>query len=460
MIDLLNFSHDRNAPFERSAAELRDAIDAFTAQPELAGMYGHFEHDYSLPRDVVRQQIRKYLEKAYDYKTCCFSRDLSMKEIPRMTLRHAGYLLYVVLLSRKYAKDPKRYELIVEWVLQEEEIDRLSRLIDLFGRENVLITAAWPVNKTGYNIEYRPSRRFYDREETLRAFSREMGSLKVYIDLSRRLKVNLLPIAGHIVNQCLYYTSIFKHNLAKYCIQERHYQTSAIKNFLFRKYGGKCSATTQKNIYQISNGGFYYDADVFFALGDKTAERAFDYGARIGQVVPVGSLFMEHAWFSGAKDKTRPDKKYDIVCVGGNFSRAKESLDTYTSFVDDYYETFKWLADFSRENPEVKIGVKHHRFNIIDEKEIEIIRGSNVERIDQDLDSYEVCFNSKSVVTFCSTMGYELIAHGIPVLFLDPGRRNVMWFPEKSPIDDCRATTYRDFSDKIKNFLSRPFSCP
>ena len=453
MNELLKFSHDRNVPFERSAAELRDAIDAFAARPELDGLYDHFERNYSLPRDIVRQQIRKYLERVYDYKTCRFSKELSTEKIPRMTLRHAGYLLYVVIASRKYGKTPKRYELIVEWVLQGEEIDRLSRLIELFGRENVLITAAWPVDKPGYNIEYRPSRRFYDREETLRAFSREIGSLKVYMDLSRRLKVNLLPIAGHILNQYLYYTSIFKHNRAKYCIQERHYQTSAIKNFLFRKYGGKCSATTQKNIYQTANSGFYYDADVLFVLGEIAAERAFDYGARIGRGVPVGSLFMEHAWFNIAKNKNHLDKKYDIVCVGGNFSRAKESLDSYNSFVDDYYETFKWLADFSRENPELKIGIKHHGSNIIDEKETEIIRGSNIERIDQNLNSYETCFSARSLVTFCSTMGYELIAHGIPVVFLDPGRRNVMWFPDKSLIDDCRVTTYEEFSNKIKSFL-------
>ncbi len=466
MTEILNFSHDRNAPFERSAAELRDTIDAFAVRPELNGLYDHFERDYSLPRDVVRQQIRKYLEKAYDYKTCRFSEDLSTRKIAYMALRHIAYLLYVVFTSRKYGKPPKRYELICEWVLEGEEIDRLSRLIGLFGRENVLITTPCPVNKPGYNIEYRPSPsatqtqkqsfyvpRLYDREETLRAFSREMRELKVYADLSRRTGVNLLPVAGHIVNQYLYYTSIFKHNRAKYCIQERHYQTSAIKNFLFRKYGGKCSAATQKNIHQISNCGFYYDADAFFSLGNRTAERALDYGARIGQVVPVGSLFMEHAWFNGAKDKGRPDKRYDIVYLGINFARAKDNLDSYASFVDDYYETFRWLARLSRENPALKIGIKHHGSNHIDEKETDIIKGSNIETIDQKLNSYDIGFSSRCAVTYCSTMGYELIAHGLPVLFLDPDRRNVTWFSEKSLVDNCRVTTYSQFDRAIKDLL-------
>ena len=455
MNELLKFSHDRNAPFEQSSAALKDGIDAFVSQPELEGVYDHFQKSYSLPVDVVKQQISKYLERVYDYKTCGFSRDLSMGKLAKMTMRYVGYLVYVTLRSRKYDQSPKEYELIVEWVLQEQEIDRFSRLIDLFGKENVLITAAWLVNKEGYNISYRPSCKFYAREEVLRAFSRELGQgLGIYLDLSRKLKINLLPIVNHILNQYLYYTSIFKYNRAKYCIQERHYQTSAVKNFLFRKYDGSCSASIQKNIHQITNCGFYYDADVFFTLGKRTADRAFDYGARIGEVVPVGSLFMEHGWFSEEKDRKAYDKEYDIIYLGINFSNARDNLDSYTSFVRDYYETFRWLAQFAKENPHLKIGIKHRPSSGEDPTEQDIISGSPVITIGgNDRNSYETAFKSRCVVTYCSTMGYELIAHGVPVLFLDPGRRNVTWFSEKSLIDEYRVTTYDEFRSRAEDLL-------
>ena len=68
MIDLLRFSHDRNTPFERSCDALRDIIDAFVEQPELEDWYGYFNSNYALPKDVIKQQIKRYLEVGYHYR--------------------------------------------------------------------------------------------------------------------------------------------------------------------------------------------------------------------------------------------------------------------------------------------------------------------------------------------------------------------------------------------------------
>ena len=127
-------------------------------------------------------------------------------------------------------------------------------------------------------------------------------------------------------------------------------------------------------------------------------------------------------------------------------------MDAYTFFINDYYETFRWITKFSLENPDFKIAVKHHSSNRIDEKEIKILKDSNVETINQNFDSYEIAFQSKCVVTFCSTMGYELIGHGIPTLFLDPGRRNSAYLPDNL-LYNCRVNNYEDFNNEVMRIL-------
>jgi hypothetical protein len=51
-------------------------------------------------------------------------------------------------------------------------------------------------------------------------------------------------------------------------------------------------------------------------------------------------------------------------------------------------------------------------------------------------------------------MGYELIAHGIETLFLDPGRQDVEILPDDELIDDWRVISYEDLRGKLTRLLS------
>jgi len=453
MVKIVKFSHDRNAAFDQSCDALRDVIDAFVDQPELDVWYEYFENRYALPKDVIRQQTKKYLEGLYDYEKSIFSEKLFLKKSPLMLIRHIGFLLFAFFASRKSVKTIDTYDLIIEWVASDVELLRFSKLINLFGKENVLVSTVNPAIGSDCKMLYRPSCKFYDRGKVAHAFYQEIiHGLKLHLGLSIKLKVDLIPVVSHIINQYLYYSSLFEHNRSKFCIQERHYQTSAIKNFLFREYGGKFSTSIQKNIHPLGSCGFYYDSDVLFSLGKKTTERAFRYGARIKQVVPVGSMFMEYHWFNSNDNSKIFKPKYDVVYIGQNIGHSH--MNPYASFKDDYYETFRWLADFSTKNPHLKIGIKHHQNNKIDEKEKEIIKDSHVERIDQKVDSYKVIFQSKCALTFGSTMGYELFAHDLPVLFLDPGKRNP-FLPESECLNlyHYRVCNYQDFNDRLGEVL-------
>jgi hypothetical protein len=456
MIELLKFSHDRKAPLKQSCDALRDIIDAFVEQPELDGWYNHFEKCYSLPKDTIKQDTKRYIESVYDYRSSSFLKKLFWRHIPKSLVIHVGFLFYGIFRSKNYSGTIKTFDLIVEWIASDIELHRFSKLINLFGKKNTLVTATIPIVEPGYNIIIRPPYKNYDQKETILMCIKEIRrGLRVYLKLSNKLGINFIPIATSIIHKYIYYYSIFKYNRSKYCIQERHYQTSAIKNYLFHKFEGIYSCSIQKNLHLLGSSGFYYDIDVLFSLGNKTAKRAFECGARIQKVVPVGSMFMEYYWFNSKKNKKSFAKTYDIVYLGINVSMALHYVDSYSSFIDDYYETFRWLADFSKENSHLKIGIKHHKGNKVDEREMEIIKNSNVERIDEALNSYQRAFQSKCAVTFGSTMGYELLAHGLPALFLDPGGRCALLpEPKESLLSLYRVYDFQAFKDRLNRLLS------
>ena len=82
-------------------------------------------------------------------------------------------------------------------------------------------------------------------------------------------KTNLLSIYLHILKRLIKYESIFNQVKAKFLLQERHYTTSAIKNFLFKKHGGKITSCLQKNIIQIGKLVFVLIRMFYFQLVEK-----------------------------------------------------------------------------------------------------------------------------------------------------------------------------------------------
>ena len=99
-------------------------------------------------------------------------------------------------------------------------------------------------------------------------------------------------------------------------IEEKFYATSELKNFLFKSLGGKKCACIQKNILEHSISSFIR-SDIFFSLATNTAKIIKVLGGYVEKIYPVGSLFMESAWFKQKKDlESIPD--IDILIIGIN----------------------------------------------------------------------------------------------------------------------------------------------
>ena len=452
-INLLSFHHDRKSHYKVIADKIFNLINNFTDQEEFNELYNYFDKKYTLPRNVVKQTIRQHIARSYILKDCKFNSNLSLKNIPKSIFLYSA-LIYALFFSG-FKKRTNKYTLIIDNITSALELNRFEKLINLFGIKNVLcITRDTNIEKDFPKYFFYNKKLFRDilLKDLLKSIYNEFFvGIWLILKLSIRVKINLFPITLSTLHNYLSFKSIFETNKSKYIIQGKHYNTEPIKNYLFKKLGGVASTTIQKNIIQSDPIFFYIDIDILFALGNENQKRINEYGGRVNTVKPVGSLFMEHAWFNQKHDI---EKKFDIAILGINASNAYERLDSYNKFKKDYYSMYKWLAKLSIKRPELKIVLIHHASAGKDEIEKEILSNSNVIVINKNINSYKVAFSSKLAITYGSTMGYELNAHNLPTFFIDPGNR-CSFLPDKkdSLIEAMRIKSYSDLNILVDKFL-------
>ena len=124
------------------------------------------------------------------------------------------------------------------------------------------------------------------------------------------------------------YETLFQTVKSKILIIDRFYKTSAIKNFIFKKHGGKITSCTQKNICEFTIS-FFVNTDVLFSLGTRPPTLINKLGGKIKKFIPVGSLPMEHFWYnywSKKKEGLKKIPEYDIMIVGLNYANAPDRM--------------------------------------------------------------------------------------------------------------------------------------
>ena len=454
-IGLINYAHNRGSHYKVTADEIFDLINNYSDLGDLSGLYDHFDSKYQLPERVVKQRIRQYIARSYLFKSGGFDSKLHIKNIPKSILRY-GALVYALFFAKR-KRDVKSFKLIIDDLHAVHELNRFKKLLDLVGSENILCVARdVDISQEFSELHTYNKKKLHDLRlsDLLHSIVSECFSgIWIVLKASIKTKVNLFPVAINIIYSYLSFKSLFMSHRANFLIQERHYDTDPVKNYLFKQFGGVASTSIQKNIFQFDPIFFYTDIDVLFSLGTSGYEDFARYGGRIGEVSPVGSMFMEHYWFG---NRHNVKKKYDIAVLGINTSNAYERLDSYDQFMDDYYSLYRWMSKFSIDNPEYSIVLKHHMSAGKDDIEDSILLNSNVKVIDKNSNSYEAAFSSKIAVTYGSTMGYELNAHGLPAFFIDPGGR-CSFLPVKgcNYIDKMRVESYDSFCSLMDEILSK-----
>lgn len=452
--NFLGYVYDRDVNFKDTADDFYNHINNFTNREDFLSLYNYFETVYGLPQSVTKQKIRQHLGRSYLFKQQKFKSRLRMRNIPRYIALYGGLIYALFFATRK--SESKTYSLIIDNIQDPIELLRFEKLLNLFGSSKVLCVSKErdiSLDFPNYNLINTKLFRNFLLKDLLSSIYNEMFSgIWIVLKVSINTRVNLFPIALQIIHSYLNFKSIFKSNKAKYVIQERHYDTNAVKNYLFKKYGGIGAVTIQKNIFQNDPINWYMDIDILLSLGQTGYEDMLSYGGSAQNVEPVGSMFMESVWFD---KKISTEKIFDLVILGINTANEYGRLDSYNEFMSDYYSLAEWCAKLSIERSSLRIALIHHSSLIEDLIESDILKGSNVEVLDKTLNSYEMAFSSKCAVTYGSTMGYELNAHGLDTFFIDPGYR-CTFLPNKGNdvIDKMRITSYDDFARAIDEVVS------
>jgi len=404
----------------------------------------------NLPPDIIAFEIKQVLMRSHDFQTGKFKKIFHFYRIFKSSIIFFLSTMYILIFSKtKIAR--QKTEIIFDEIESLEEFKRIYHLKKKFNSHKA-ITGKKDINDKNIFLFYKFKN--CDRKYILSNFYLFfIGYLLEGIKFSLREKINYIPLVASIVKKNIKYRTIFSQIESNYLYQERHYTTSAIKNYLFKKFGGRIVFCTQKNIIHLHNTGFYINTDIFFTLGKKTSLTVKFCGSKIKKIIPVGSIYLESKWFQSEKINV---PEYDIVYFNGN---NLINFATNKNFVSNYYETFRWMVKISKEFPNLKIAVKHHLNNKnIDPNETYILKNSNIKTIvsaneaDKNY-SYGFAFKTKFACTFVSTIAYELIGHQKPCFFLDPAGKNIEFLNNESYNDSWKIKSYEDFKQKVENIL-------
>ncbi len=448
MTNICNYRGNSKENAGKRNIKLLRLIDNFCKNKELKKILNIISNKLNVPTSYLLQDVKIYLHRNYSTKKMKFSNKLNLFYLPISMLSFFLFFIYISIFSSKRKIKKIKTELLIDEILHKREAEKFSELKKFFKKTLFIIYRKFDTKYQSYSfLNYRGLNKnlLFNKVPEL-IFS--LFFISTIFSIKKR--VNIFHILIFLISQIFKYKNIFSNIKGKYLIQERHYATSAIKSFLFKKSGGKSFSVFQKVIPQLMGPGTYAYADIFFTLGNETHRKAIVSSGNFKKIIPVGSLFMENIFF---QKKIRKKIDFDLLNVisdGPNFS------DGFKNYEKNWIEHLSWLKKLSDEDKKLKIVIKRRPNDKLDKNNFlnDFFKNSGVQIIFGETPlnkeySYEHCMRSKVVCTWSSTMGYELIGHNKPCIFMDPNGENLSFVPSDELHKPIKVTNYKEFRRKF-----------
>ena len=172
-------------------------------------------------------------------------------------------------------------------------------------------------------------------------------------------------------------------------------------------------------------------------------------GSRIGESKPVGSLRVEN-FLNKSSKKFNYDKEIDILIFGVNLYNW---LYINNESKKNYYKFLNYIRILSDNYKDLKIVFKHHPNNIMDSKEVEIMKNSNVIYLDKKINSYSLIKNSKLFLSYSSTLIVETSGLLGKSYFVDPNNNNKVFFNESDNFNKIKLVDFADIEKIVDTVI-------
>ena len=400
-----------------------------------------------LKKETILNETKGFIFENFINRYGKFNEKISNSHL-RYFLTNIIFLIYVFAFSKKKPDIRKKYDLVVDLTKNTQ--------YDYFDKIAKKIKTIFILDKKDQRFNYFIINKFSNytiSKKTNSFFSFQLFILKWFY-FSYKERVNFNYILFHFFKLYFRNHSIFQNIEAKFLIQERYTNTSPIKNEIFKNYGGILSTVIQRNIFQRNGPGMFMYTDVVFSLGKETCRILEDLDGEVKEIYPVGSFFMEKNYFDRPQLTINYDliKKFDLLIIAA--PHIWDFISGYDGYYNDYYLHFEWIRKFATENPSLNIGIKH-KDKLENPKEIEMFKNTkNVTYIvDQTKwkDSYLYANLAKSVCTWSSTLGHELLSIKKECYYIDPNYNNKSFIPDYEFYKPLRLNTYEKFAKTVKN---------
>jgi len=459
---------DRVSESQKVCDNIKDFIEQALKKEEFKSMVSQISSCLDIPESVIKLKIKKLFNSKNDYKKGKFKIRSSYFGII------SNYCISIILLIINVIPKPKQknksFDLIIDDINELEQASRFYKIVSklnsslMIVRPHLKVKGKKSIFKKIKNKNLNKIRNnfFLKSKVNISSNFNVVKLLNKYLILSLKNKIDFSFYLRVIITSYLRYSSIFETNKAKYLIQDRFFETCSIKNYLFKKKGGRFSCCTQIHLVE-STLGLFSDIDVFFSFGKETdsLNKFNKLGGRVAKSIPVGSHKMEQLWHSKNKDLKKKED-IDILIIGINPTSNPTSWFNITDEMRvNLLEFLKWIKKISIQNPKYNIIYKHHpnfpENSILDNEENEILKNSYVKKIikssNMEINTYDYMNRSKIILSYGSSMILEGISEKKNCFFVSPHKNTSVFFNDLQYLNKIIIKNYDDLKKKIKLVL-------
>lgn len=363
------------------------------------------------------------------------------------------YVIYFILIKfKKNIKDEKvNGFILIDNIENPSDLKFYEEIIEICKDKKIIVNKT--SNFASKNKEFISLfiKRYSGYNTTNFSFIKFFKFLILNLKYSLQLRINLFYLFLKIIDDCFYFEMMSKRIHTKFILDFRHYASNNIKRFFFNKQKTKI-CLIQKNISQLSQTFLHYSADILFCFGDDTKisnEKTF---SNIDKSISVGSFFMNSNFYKLNRniEFNNYKKEYDIIYIGGNDICPNGKWDTYKEYSNIYVEHLNWLKNISKLYPDLRIIIKNHPNNK-DTFEKKFFEKTNIKFIDQKLNTYELAFKSKLILSWGSTMIIEFKSVTNQSYFLNPNMKNVQFVGDISNKSNICISKFDELIKTVNN---------